>query len=69
VGVHAPATHAVVPLAFAHATPHAPQFDVVAVEISQPLEARPSQLPNPALHAIAQVPEVHEGVPLLLLHA
>jgi hypothetical protein len=35
----------------AHAVPHAPQLEFVVFRlVSQPLSARPSQLPNPALH-------------------
>jgi len=30
---------------------------------SQPLSAEPSQLPYPELHAIAQLPDWHSGVP------
>jgi len=53
----------------AQAAPHAPQFAVVDRVVSQPFDARPSQLPNPLLHAIAQVEELHDGVPWLLLQA
>jgi len=51
VGTQAPDVHAVVPLAFVQLLPQLPQFAVlVFVFVSQPFEAMPSQLPNPALH-------------------
>jgi hypothetical protein len=37
------------------ATPHAPQFETVFVEVSQPFDAMPSQFAKPPLHA----PSVH----------
>lgn len=53
---HAPNAQLAVPFVPLHAVPHAPQFAaLVCVLTSQPLDARPSQLPNPAL----QVPRVH----------
>jgi hypothetical protein len=36
--------------------------------VSQPLDAAPSQLPQPDSHAIAQTPCMHDGVPWLELH-
>jgi hypothetical protein len=60
--------HEVLPWAFEHATPHAPQFVVVVVAVSQPLFALPSQLPQPALQPGAQSPLPHATVPWLLLH-
>jgi hypothetical protein len=51
-----------------HAWLHAPQFVSVLSCASQPLVcALPSQLPQPLLHAIEQVPAVQLGVPLALL--
>jgi len=51
VGTHAPVVQVVVPLAFVQLLPQLPQFPVlVFVFVSQPFEAMPSQLPNPALH-------------------
>jgi hypothetical protein len=51
VGTHAPAVHVVGPLAFVQLVPQVPQLVVlVLVFVSQPFEATPSQLPNPALH-------------------
>jgi hypothetical protein len=49
-----------------HALPHAPQWaTLVAVLTSQPLPARPSQLPKPALQlATPQRPALHAGVAL-----
>jgi hypothetical protein len=69
VGVHAPETQAVFPFPFVQAMPQLPQFTVVLIAISQPLEASPSQLPKPALHAMAHALALQEGVPLLALHA
>jgi hypothetical protein len=54
-------------LAFVQAVPQVPQFVVVLRGTSQPFEASPSQLPNPALQAMPQEPEVHDGVPLVAL--
>jgi len=59
----------VFPFALEHAAPHAPQFAVVDSVVSHPLDASPSQLPNPLLHAIAHVEALHDGVPLFELHA
>jgi hypothetical protein len=55
-GTHAPDVQVVVPFAFTHCVPQLPQFErLVFVLVSHPVEALPSQLPNPALH----VPRVH----------
>ena len=49
---------------------HAPQLRVLlAVSVSQPLPASPSQLPKPAAHAMAHAPAAQVGVPLVRLHA
>jgi hypothetical protein len=69
LGLQTPALQDVVPLAFVHAAPQAPQLAGVVSWVSQPLEALPSQLPNPAAHAMEQTPAVHAGVPLAPLHA
>jgi hypothetical protein len=69
VGEHAPDTHAVFPFAFEQTAPQEPQLAVVERVVSQPFEARPSQLPKPLLHAIAQTEELHDGVPWLELQA
>jgi hypothetical protein len=37
--------------------------------VSQPLPTLPSQLPQPVLQAIEQVPEAHDAAPLAVLHA
>jgi hypothetical protein len=50
VGEQTPATHEVVPCAFAQVVPHAPQFDVVFSCVSHPFVSLPSQFPHPALH-------------------
>ena len=68
LGAHTPDAHAVVPCAFAHTSPHAPQFALVSSATSHPFAALPSQSPKFALHVIAHVPAVHVAVPLLLLH-
>jgi hypothetical protein len=61
--VHAPDTQAAFPFPFVQVTPQLPQFVVVLVGISQPLEASPSQLPKPALQAVEQPPPLQDGVP------
>jgi hypothetical protein len=43
VGLQAPAVQVVVPWAFVHATPQAPQFDVVVMGVSQPVLTEPLQ--------------------------
>lgn len=49
--------------------PQTPQlFTLVLRLTSQPLATLPSQLANPALQAMPQLPPAHDGVPLLLLH-
>jgi hypothetical protein len=69
VGEQAPDTQAVLPFALLHTAPQAPQFAVVDSVVSHPFEARPSQLPNPLLQAIAQVEALHDGVPWFELQA
>jgi hypothetical protein len=69
VGEQEPAVQVVVPLAFVQELPHDPQFAVVVLRLtSQPVEARPSQLPKPELHAIEQAPSEQLGVPFVPLH-
>ena len=48
--------------------PHWPQLEVVVSDASQPLLTSASQLPEPALQEIEQLPRLQDGVPLLLLH-
>jgi hypothetical protein len=68
-GTHALDVHVVVPWAFWQLVPQVPQFAVVFVRFtSQPVDAKPSQLPKPALQAIEQAPPPHDGVPFVLLH-
>jgi hypothetical protein len=63
-GEHAPAEHAVVPFAFEHATPHAPQFDSVLSGVSQPLPGTKSQSPKFVLHDVnTHMPVWHEPTP------
>jgi hypothetical protein len=70
ITAHVPAAHVAVALGSAQARPHIPQWSLaVRVSVSQPLAALPSQSPKPALHATAQRPDAHEGVPLAALHA
>ena len=65
-----PALHDGVPFEPLHTLPQAPQFDaLVCVFGSQPVTALISQSANPALHAMAQLPALHEGVPFEPLHA
>jgi hypothetical protein len=67
---HTPSAQLAVPLALPQTVPHVPQLVVlVCVLVSQPLLGLPSQLPNPAAHTGAQVPETHEVVPLALVQA
>lgn len=68
VGTQAPLGHDVVPLAFEHVVPQAPQLAVVVSDVSQPFETLPSQLPKPVLHAMAHDPSAQLAAPLLLLH-
>lgn len=59
------------PLAWggAHAVPHPPQSVVVVSERSQPLDRRPSQLPQPGLQvAMAQVPVLQVVEALAAVH-
>jgi hypothetical protein len=69
VGTQVPAGHAVVPFAFVHPAPQAPQFVIVLSEASQPVLASPSQLPKPALHVTEQAPSAQLAVPFVPLHA
>jgi hypothetical protein len=51
---HVPPEHDGVPFAAEQGAPHAPQFAVLEFRlVSQPFAALPSQLPNPALHAVS----------------
>jgi hypothetical protein len=69
VGAQTPLVHAVVPCALAQTVPQAPQFcALLARATSHPLVNKPSQLPNPALHVMAQVPNAQDAVPFVLLH-
>ena len=68
VGMQDPAVQAVVPFAFEQELPQVPQFaSVVFRLVSQPVEASPSQLPNPLLQAIEHDPSEQPGVPLVPL--
>jgi hypothetical protein len=69
VGTQAPPVQAVVPLAFVHWTPQAPQLVTVVIAVSQPFLALPSQLPKPALHVGTHAPAVHVVVPFAFVHA
>ena len=58
-----------VPAGTEHVKPQMPQFAAsVRMSVSQPLSALPSQLPQPLVQAIWQVPEGHDGVPFDALH-
>jgi hypothetical protein len=68
-GVHAPATHEVVPLAFVQAVPHTPQFATLDLRsVSQPLGRLPSQLAKLALQTGVHAPATQEVVPLTFVH-
>jgi hypothetical protein len=56
VSRHVPPVHDAVAFAPPQARPHAPQFVSVSSVASQPFDDRPSQFPNPAMHA----PKPHE---------
>src|SRR5262249_61442955 len=47
--------------------PHAPHSLRALSLVSQPLLARPSQLPKPGLQAMLHAPELHAAVPFVLL--
>ena len=69
LGAQVPDAHAVVPWAFVHARPQAPQSVLVRSATSHPFAELPSQLPKLALQVIAQVPPEQLAAPLLLLQA
>ena len=60
--------HAVAPCVLLHAVSQSPQCAVVVSEVSQPVSARPSQLPQPLVQAMPHRPALQEGVPLTVLH-
>jgi len=65
---HTPAVHEEVPLVSLQIFVQLPQWSASPLRLtSQPLLASPSQLPNPELQAIPQMPAAHEAVPLLEL--
>jgi hypothetical protein len=68
---HFPRVQDGVPLTAPHAVPHVPQLLTFVCRLaSQPLPARPSQLPKPPLHdSTLQVPELHEELAFERLHA
>jgi hypothetical protein len=69
-GTQTPVVHAVDPFGFVHAVPQAPQFAAVVLRLtSHPVEARPSQLPKPVLHAMVQAPREHPAEPFVPLQA
>src|SRR6185369_10938595 len=53
----------VVPFGFVQVAPQAPQFDVVASDVSQPFLVLPSQLAKPELQAGVHVPATQVFVP------
>jgi hypothetical protein len=70
VGAQAPAVQVVVPLAFVQELPQEPQSARVVLRFtSQPVDASPSQLPNPELQAIEHEPRAQLGVPFVELQA
>jgi hypothetical protein len=69
LGVHTPVVHTLVPFWAWHVLPHAPQWVAdVFVLTSHPVAARPSQFPNPVLHAMVQAPSEQPGEPFVPLH-
>ena len=63
--VQAPAAHAAVALASAHALPHAPQWvALVLLLVSQPVMTLESQSAKPRLHVNPHVPAMHAGAAL-----
>jgi hypothetical protein len=50
-----------------HVELHEPQLESVLSCVSQPLLGSPSQLPQPALQVIPQLPPLHVAVPLVAL--
>jgi hypothetical protein len=69
--LHAPAVQLGVPFCVLHAFAQLPQFVVLVFRFaSQPSEASPLQLPQPASHAITwHVPDSHDSVAFARLHA
>jgi hypothetical protein len=65
--VHVPVEQDSAALARSHTTPHAPQFELVRMFVSQPLFGLPSQLAKPAAHVGTQAPAVQVVVPFALL--
>jgi hypothetical protein len=66
---HTPEAHEAEPPAVEHALPQVPQLArLVLVLVSQPLEMLPSQLPQPALHAMPHTPSVQLAEPLAVEH-
>jgi hypothetical protein len=67
--VHVPLAQLSDALVKLHVEPHAPQFISVSSGVSQPFAASPSQLPQPALHAvIVHVPLAHDSEAFGRLH-
>ena len=67
---HTPLAQVAVPLVESQTVPQPPQFaGAVLTFVSQPFAALLSQLPNPVLQAMPQVPSVQDAVPLTVLHA
>jgi hypothetical protein len=63
---HTPAVQVAVPLESLQILAQLPQWVGSVLKLtSQPLLARPSQLPKPVLQEIAQMPAEHEAVPLV----
>jgi hypothetical protein len=63
-GEQAPSTQEVVPFAFVHVTPQAPQWLAALRDCSQPVASLPSQLSKPVSQlTTAQVPVAQDSVP------
>jgi hypothetical protein len=68
VGTQPPVVHVVVPLEFVQTLPQEPQLATAVLRFtSQPVDASPSQLPNPLLHATAHALSAQLAVPFVPL--
>lgn len=68
VGVQVPLGQAVVPFAFVHIVPHAPQCVTVVVLVSQPLTGSASQSAKPELQVGMHKPVPQLAVPFAFVH-
>ena len=65
-----PVVQLVVPCALVHLAPQAPQLSVLSFRlVSQPSLTRLLQSPKPEVQVMEHTPALHEGMPLVVLHA